>query len=97
MSQLGHSHHFERPRSVSVCPLSLLSLPIPLTQAFAAKGQLQTSRKRPSLHHWSFLRQPLCRRRKYQFDKCELFYTAPSYRIVPSWQLATESKWTSGA
>jgi hypothetical protein len=27
MSQMGHSHHFERARGVSVCPLLLRSLP----------------------------------------------------------------------
>ena len=39
MSVVGQSHHFERARSVSVCPLLLRSLPIYLTAVFVAKGQ----------------------------------------------------------
>jgi CRP/FNR family cyclic AMP-dependent transcriptional regulator len=58
-------------------------------------GQLQTSRKRPSLHHWSFLRQPLCQRRKYQFDKCELFYTGASPQFCLNGSGALEHKMTA--
>jgi hypothetical protein len=39
MGGMGHSHHFERARGVSVCPLLLRSLPIFLTPAFAATGK----------------------------------------------------------